>query len=110
MEKIVRFPSGCLASRKSAIPFRNEIIGYFNDSSITKVIIDLQNTEIISGSFADESIGILIKIYGWDTVKSKIRIINGNGRADMSIAKAIRDRLCEIKSFTQSGSFSFNYA
>ena len=92
MEQIIRFPGGSLASRHSAIPFRDQIIRLFEDNNYSRIIIDLSDTEIISGSFADECIGILVRIYGWDAVKSKIRLINGNGQDDRSIAKAILDR------------------
>lgn len=100
MEQIIRFPGGSLASRHSAIPFRDQIIRLFEDNNYSKIIIDLSDTEIISGSFADECIGILVKIYGWDAVKSKIRLINGNGQADRSIAKAILDRKNESDEFS----------
>ncbi|PSJ79575.1 STAS-like domain-containing protein [Neisseria iguanae] len=85
-------PSGSFASRCSAIPFRDQIISLIEDKNCSKITLDLKNTEIISGSFADECIGILVKIYGWDTIKSKIRLINGNGQADKSIAKTILGR------------------
>jgi len=74
MEQIIRFPGGSLASRHSAIPFRDQIIRLFEDNNYSRIIIDLSDTEIISGSFADECIGILVRIYGWDAVKSKIRL------------------------------------
>lgn len=96
MEQTIRLPSGSLASRRSAIPFRDQIISLIEDKNCSKITLDLKNTEIISGSFADECVGILVKIYGWDTVKSKIRLINGNGQADKSIAKAILDRKNEL--------------
>ena len=97
MDQVICLPGGSLASRHSAIPYRDRIISLIEDKSCTKIIIDLHATEIISGSFADECVGILLKIYGWDTVKSKIRLLNGNGQADKSIAKAILDRKNEAK-------------
>ena len=89
MEKIIRLPSGSLASRRAAIPFRDQIIEAFENPSINRIVIDLQDAEVISGSFADESIAILIKIYGWDKVKEKIRLRNGNGITERNIAEAI---------------------
>lgn len=97
MEKIISLPNGSLASRRLAIPYRDEVIKAFNDSSITTVVFDLTNVEIISGSFADECVGILVKIYGFAEVKKKVRIRNGNGIADKSIAKAILDRKLEME-------------
>jgi cell fate regulator YaaT (PSP1 superfamily) len=93
MEYTIVFPEGCPTTRRSAIAYRNKIIAYLNDVKCTKICIDLKNTEIISTAFADESVGILVKVYGWAAIRRKLRIINGNGRADMSIARAIRDRL-----------------
>lgn len=105
MEKVIRLPKGSLASRHSAIPYRNEIIKYFEDKECSKIFIDLKDTDIISGSFADECLGILVKIYGWDAFKAKIRLINGNGSADRSIAKAIRDRQQEAASSPHNQNF-----
>ena len=89
MEKIIRLPSGSLASRRAAIPFRDQIIEAFENPAISRIMIDLQEVEVISGSFADESIAILVKIYGWDKVKTKLRLRNGNGITERNIAEAI---------------------
>ncbi|OBW93326.1 hypothetical protein QV01_03010 [Gallibacterium genomosp. 3] len=87
----VCFPTGHLATRKSAIPYRDQIIKAIDDNSLS-IIIDLSQTEGMSTSFADECIGILVKIYGWDIVKEKIRISGGNPSVAKTIATAILDR------------------
>lgn len=97
MEKVIYLPSGSLASRRLAIPVRDKVIEAFNDKSIEKIVFDLSGVEIISGSFADECVGILVKIYGFPAVKNRIRVRNGNGVADQSIAKAILDRKLEAE-------------
>ena len=93
MENItIKLPAGSPASRRSAIPYRDRIIEAFDNPKIEKIILDLNGVEIISGSFADECVGILVEIYGLQRVKDKIRLSNGNGAADKSIVKAILDR------------------
>ena len=87
----IHFPTGHLATRKSAIPYRDQIIKAIDDNSFS-IIIDLSKTEGMSTSFADECIGILVKIYGWDIVKEKIRISGGNSSVAKTIATAILDR------------------
>ena len=87
----VCFPTGHLATRKSAIPYRDKIINAINNN-LSSIIIDLSKTEGMSTSFADECIGILVKIYGWNTVKEKIRISGGNSSVAKTIATAILDR------------------
>ena len=56
----VSFPTGHLATRKSAIPYRDKIINAI-DNDLSSIVIDLSKTEGMSTSFADECIGILIK-------------------------------------------------
>ena len=87
----VSFSTRYLATRKSAIPYRDKIINAINNN-FSSIIIDLSKTEDISAPFADECIGILIKIYGWNTVKEKIRISGGNSSVVKTIAKVILER------------------
>ncbi|OAM26488.1 MULTISPECIES: STAS-like domain-containing protein [unclassified Eikenella] len=89
MERIIHLPSGSLAYRRAAIPIRDQIIKAFENPAVSRIIIDLQGVDVISGSFADESIAILVKIYGWDKVKNKLRLRNGNGITERNIAEAI---------------------
>lgn len=86
----ITFPSGHLATRKSAIPYRDRIISAIEGN--LSIVINLSQTEGMSTSFADECIGILVKIYGWNTVKEKIRISGGNSSVAKTIATAILDR------------------
>lgn len=93
MEKIIKFPSGSLASRASARPFRDEIFSLLNNPAYERIVIDLDGVKIVSGSFADECIGIMVKYFGYEAVTQKIRLINGSQNAVRGIASAILDRV-----------------
>lgn len=91
METItIKLPAGSLASRASATPFRQQIQKGLNEGKT--VLIDLSETEVISGSFADECVGVLVKMYDFNTVATKIKLLNGNGFTERSIVSAIVER------------------
>ena len=92
---VIKFPSGALASRKSAIPFRDQLDHYLANGAL-RVHIDLEETEFISGSFADESIACLILKYGFEKVVSTIRLIHANEFCKNGIAKALLERKNEL--------------
>lgn len=99
---VVQFPSGFLASRRAAIPFRKQIKAGLMDPSVRQVRIDLKGVESISESFADESIGVLVKMCGFDTVKSKIKLIN----ADRAVARSIAEAMLIRKKEKETGSIA----
>jgi len=43
-----------------------------------KIFLDFEDIENVTQSFADEVIGILIRAYGFDLIKEKIKLINAN--------------------------------
>ena len=86
----IKLPKGSLASRASAVPFRQKIQqGIEADKT---VILDLSDVEVITGGYADECVGVLVKMIGYKTISTKIKLINGNGYTEKSIATAILER------------------
>jgi hypothetical protein len=59
------------------------------DDSVTTVTVNLDGVEYLSKSFADESIGVLVRFYGYDTLIRKLRLVGGNRDVQKSIAEAI---------------------
>lgn len=90
----IKLPSGSLASRASAVPFRQKIQQGLEEGKT--VILDLSDVDVISGSYADECVGVLVKMNGFKTVSTKIKLKNGNGYTEKSIASAILERKNEI--------------
>ncbi len=43
-----------------------------------KIVLDFENIDLITQSFADELIGILVRAFGVDFVKANISVINAN--------------------------------
>ncbi len=43
-----------------------------------RVVLDFENIDLITQSFADELIGILVRAFGVDFVKANISVINAN--------------------------------
>ena len=85
MTNTIRFPSGSLSSRAAAHPYRNAIGELLADDSVATVTANLDGVEYLSKSFADESIGVLVRFYGYDT----LRLVGGNRDVQKSIAEAI---------------------
>lgn len=92
---VIKFPSGSLASRKSAVPYRDQLDRYLANGAL-RVNIDLEETEFISGSFADESIACLILKYGFEKVVNTIKLIHANDFCKNGIAKALLERKNEL--------------
>lgn len=107
----VKLPTGSLASRKAAVAYRKKIEAYLNDPDCDQIYIDLAGVNVISGSYADECIGVLVRDFGFDTVIKKIRLVNGNGFTERSIATAILERKnnkMQVVSSSMSVSVSFS--
>lgn len=104
METItIKLPAGSLASRASATPFRQQIQKGLNEGKL--VLIDLSETDVISGSFADECVGVLVKMYDFKTVTTKIKLLNGNGFTERSIVSAILERKNETTKVKTNSDF-----
>lgn len=69
------------------------------------VLIDLSETDVISGSFADECVGVLVKMYDFKTVTTKIKLLNGNGFTERSIVSAILERKNETTKVKTNSDF-----
>ena len=61
-----------------------------------KISLDTNIVDVISGSYADECVGVLVKMNGFKTVSTKIKLKNGNGYTEKSIVSAILERKNEI--------------
>lgn len=86
-------PSGDLASRSLAIPYRLQIEELLSNHSCNIVIrIDLCHVESISESYADELFGMLVKEYGIDSILDRLEIINADDFIIDSIASVIQRR------------------
>ena len=85
----IRFPSGSLSSRAAAHPYRDAIGELLADDSVATVTVNLDDVEYLSKSFADESIGVLVRFYGYDALIRKLRLVGGNRDVQKSIAEAI---------------------
>jgi hypothetical protein len=92
----IKLPAGALASRESAKPYRNQILEGLRNNPDGIVNIDLQDVKNISGSFADECIGVLVLQIGFDKVLKRIKLINGAQHVVRSIADAIQIRQKEL--------------
>lgn len=89
MTNTIRFPSGSLSSRAAAHLYRNAIGKMLVDDSVATVTANLDGVEYLSKSFADESIGVLVRFYGYDTLIRKLLLVGGNRDVQKSIAEAI---------------------
>lgn len=100
--KTVVLPDGALASRRNAIPYRQEILQVLSENSDGLVNIDLKGVKTISGSFADECIGVLVMQLGFENLIKRIKLINGSQNVVRSIADAINIRKLELATQGQS--------
>ncbi|WP_406022647.1 STAS-like domain-containing protein [Succinivibrio sp.] len=101
----IKLPSGSLASRASAVPFRQKIQQGLEEGKT--VILDLSDVDVISGSFADECVGVLVKMKGFKTVSTKIKLKYGNGYTEKSIASAILERKNEVEKVKTLADYNF---
>jgi len=85
-------PSGDLASRGLAIPYRLKIEEILSTESDVVIKVDLSEVESISESYADELFGMLVKEYGLDVILDRMKIINADDYMLNSIASVIQRR------------------
>ncbi|MBQ8698993.1 MAG: STAS-like domain-containing protein [Schwartzia sp.] len=80
-----------LGTRSDGREIRNEIINEINKGE--KVFLDFSDVDLISGSFADECLGIMIAEHGFNFVKSNISIKNSNPSVTLVLKQAMKNRL-----------------
>lgn len=80
-----------LGTRFDGREIRNEIINEINKGE--KVFLDFSDVELVSGSFADECLGIMIAENGFDFVKSNITITNSNPSVTLVLKQTMKNRL-----------------
>lgn len=91
-ETIIKLLENSVATRVSAIPYRDQIIQALKDTDgIVK--IDLENVEYVSSAFADECVGIIVKVFDLNTLQQRIRLINGKQRVLNTLGNAILERV-----------------
>ena len=75
-ETVIKLLEDNVATRVSAIPYRDQIIQALKETDgIVK--IDLENVEYMSSAFADECLGIIVKVFDLKTLQQRISLING---------------------------------
>lgn len=67
----------------------NELL--FNENSC--ILLDFENVNVITNSFADELIGKKVQEMGISIFKDKVKIINVNKNIKAVIIKSIHDRM-----------------
>ena len=80
-----------LGTRSDGREIRNQIINEINKGE--KVFLDFSDVEMISGSFADECLGIMIAERGFDFVKNNISIKNSNPSVTLVLKQTMKNRL-----------------
>ena len=110
MEHIIKLPAGSLASRIAAKPIREKILKILNANQSDIVLIDLADTDVISGSYGDECIGVIVKYTSYDTVTKRIKLINGNKSVCVSIAQSILERKQELDNTVQNNHYNVVFA
>jgi len=89
---VIKLLEKSVATRVSAITYRDQIIQALKDTDgIVK--IDLENFEYMSSAFADECVGIIVKVFDLNTLQQRIRLINGKQRVLNTLGNAILERV-----------------
>ena len=91
-ETVIKLLEDNVATRVSAIPYRDQIIQALKDTD-GMVKIDLANVEYMSSAFADECVGIIVKVFDLNTLQQRIRLINGKQRVLNTLGNAILERV-----------------
>lgn len=91
-ETVIKLLEGNVATRVSAIPYRDQIIQALKETG-GMVKIDLGNVEYMSSAFADECVGIIVKIFDLNTLQQRIRLINGKQKVLNTLGNAILERV-----------------
>lgn len=91
-ETVIKLLEDNVATRVSAIPYRDQIIQALKETEgIVK--IDLGNVEYMSSAFADECVGIIVKVFDLNTLQQRIRLINGKQSVLNTLASAVLERV-----------------
>ena len=91
-ETVIKLLEGNVATRVSAIPYRDQIIQALKDTDgIVK--IDLENVEYMSSAFADECVGIIVKVFDLKTLQQRISLINGRQNVLNTLGNAVLERV-----------------
>lgn len=91
-ETVIKLLEDNVATRVSAIPYRDQIIQALKETEgIVK--IDLDNVEYMSSAFADECVGIIVKVFDLNTLQQRIRLINGKQSVLNTLGNAILERV-----------------
>lgn len=91
LKNIVETPE-FIGSRGAGEIIRNKIDSFLNNN-IDCVTVDFIGVDEITQSFGDEIVGIYIRAFGTDFIKSKIKINNAN--------QSIRDTLNFVASYSK---------
>lgn len=91
-EPVIKISESSVATRASAIPYRDQIIQALKDTDDI-VKIDLENVEYMSSAFADECVGIIVKVFDLNTLQQRIRLINGKQSVLNTLGNAILERV-----------------
>ena len=82
-----------LASRKTAAVERHKLLGH--TAAGNKVAIDLSSVLSLSCSYADELIGVLAAVQGWEWLIKYVQLKNANEHVLRVVAEAVSRRLKE---------------
>lgn len=91
-EVVIKLLEKSVATRVSAIPYRDRIIQALKDTD-GMVKIDLENVEYMSSVFADECVGIIVKVFDFNTLQQRISLINGRQSVLNTLGSAVLERV-----------------
>ena len=89
---VIKLLEKSVATRVSAIPYRDRIIQALKDTD-GMVKIDLENVEYMSSAFADECVGIIVKVFDFNTLQQRISLINGRQSVLNTLGSAVLERV-----------------
>lgn len=79
-----------LSNRHGAAALRLEIVRKIDDAGI--VVIDFEGVRVVSQSFADELLAVLVEQFGESWFKEHIKVINPSRTVRLSLLEAINLR------------------
>ncbi len=83
-----------IGTRKSGEKIRNDLINMYNDSK-KGIIIDFEDVQIISSSFADELVGKLLVHFGFFGFNQIVRLKNMNPTIQAIVERSVAQRMAE---------------
>ena len=89
---VIKLLEKSVTTRVSAIPYRDQIIQALKDTD-GMVKIDLENVEYMSSAFADECVGIIVKVFDFNTLQQRISLINGRQSVLNTLGNAVLERV-----------------